>query len=384
MNANSQQIQQANDIARRLVLQNSQDMLVPVYQATLTGTLPGQVVNVPIRNVGLLKRCFIEIKFSFTQGAAETQTLTPNGLANLFSNVTLTDLSNQTRVNTSGLFLHWLATARRQCAFGAAFTNDSPTGLGSNFAIIKAPATVTTVQPLSMFYEVPVAYGDMDLRGAIYTSVVNATMNLQFTVNPNFSVANTADKTLAVYQSSTAQVGVLSAMTVTVYQNFLDQLPIDPNSGAVILPRGDLQYAYLLNQTSMSGLVNAQDNGIPYANFRNFLSTMVVYDNQTGGGTLNAGTDINYFSLQAANYTNIFKMDPYMLKLIERTILNDDLPAGAYYIDHRRRPIITSQFGNMQLIINPSTVNSGAAFLVGFESLALINQVTQAGSLPST
>jgi hypothetical protein len=209
-------------------------------------------------------------------------------------------------------------------------------------------------------------------------------MNLQFTINPNFSVANTADKTLAVYQSSTAQVGVLSAMTVTVYQNFLDQLPIDPNSGAVILPRGDLQYAYLLNQTSMSGLVVSQDNGIPYANFRNFLSTMVVYDNQSGGGNLNAGTDINYFSLQAANYTNIFKMDPYMLKLIERTILNDDLPAGAYYIDHRRRPIITSQFGNMQLIINPSTVNAGAAFLVGFESLALINQVTQAGSLPST
>jgi len=61
-------------------------MLVPVYQATLTGTLPGQVVNVPIRNVGLLKRS----KFSFAQGAAETQTLTPNGLANLFSNVTLT------------------------------------------------------------------------------------------------------------------------------------------------------------------------------------------------------------------------------------------------------------------------------------------------------
>jgi hypothetical protein len=223
----AQNASQQNMIARNLILQNSQDMIVPIYTATLTGTLPGQVVNVPVRNVGLLKRFFIEIKFSFAQGAAETQTLTPNGLANTLSNVTFSDLSNQSRVNTSGLFLHYLATARRQCAFGAAFTNDSPTGIGSNFSIIKAPSSVTTAQPCSMFYEVPIAYGDMDLRGSIYSSVVNATMNLQFTVNPNFSVGSTSDKTLAAYQSSTAQVGVLSAMTVTVYQNFLDQLPPD-------------------------------------------------------------------------------------------------------------------------------------------------------------
>jgi hypothetical protein len=36
----------------------------------------------------------------------------------------------------------------------------------------------------------------------------------------------------------------------------------------------------------------------------------------------------------------------------------------------------------MQLIANPSTVtDSQTAFLVGFESLALINMITQAGSL---
>jgi hypothetical protein len=374
----------ANMAARNLVLQKSLDMVLPIWSTTVSGTPQGQVFNIPVRNVGLLKRFYIEIKCNFTQGAAETQTLSQNGLANFLSNITFTDLSNQTRVNTSGLFLHNVATARRQSAFAAAFTNDSPTGVGSFFSVIKAPSTVTTVQPLSMVYEVPITYGDMDLRGGIYSSVVNATMNLQFTINPNFSVGTGVDKTLACYQSSTAQVGVLSSMTITVYQNILDQLPSDPRNGQVILPRADLTYAYLLNQTSMSGLVNGQDNGIPYANFRTFLSTILVYANQTGGGNLNAGTDINYFSLQAANYTNIFKKSPTMVKVEERLILNDDFANGVYLFDHRRRPIITTNFGNMQLIVNPSTVNTGAAFLVGYEALANINQVTQASSLPST
>lgn len=375
--------QAQNLAARNAILQQGVDMVIPIYTQTLTGTLPGQVVNIPIRNVGLIKRFFVEIKASFAQGAAETQTLTPQGLSNFLSNVTFTDLSNQTRINTSGWHLHYLATARRQAAFGAAFTNDSPTGIGSNFSIIKAPATVTTVQPLSMFYEVPLAYGDFDLRGAIYANVVNATMNLQLTINPNFSVGSTADKSISCYQSSTGQVGVLSALTITVYQNFLDQLPMVAGQGAV-LPLYDLANAYLINQTSVSGIVSAQDNPLPFANFRNFLSTILVYDNQTGGGALNAGTDINYFSLQSANYTNIFKLDPYAAKLLERTIINDDLPAGHYYFDFRRRPISTVQYGNMQLIFNPSSVQTGAAVFVGYEALALINQVTQAGSLYGT
>lgn len=370
---------QANGIARNAILNSAVDMWLPIYQATLAGTLAGQVVNVPVRNVGLIKRFLVYITGSFAQGAAETQTLTNGGAANVLSNVTFTDLSNQQRINTSGWHLHYLATARRQQAFGAAFTNDSPTGLGSNVTVIKAPASLTTVQPWSMYYEIPISYGDFDLRGGVYANVVNATMNLQFTINPNFGVTSTADATTAVYKSSTAQIGVLSNVKVTVYQNFLDQLPMTKQGP--ILPLLDLSTAYLLNQTSASGLVNNQDNPIPYANFRNFMSTFVWFDN---GGTLNAGTDINNINIQSANYTNIVKLDPFTVSMLTRQIIADDFPAGMYYLDHRRKPISTVQYGNMQLIINPSTVNANAAFLVGYEALALINQITQAGSLYGT
>lgn len=372
-------VNQQNMMARGIVLDRAIDMWQSIFATTLAGTVPGQVVNVPLRNVGLIKRLVVEIAGNLTQGAAETQTQTKLGISNLLSQVVFTDLSNQTRINTTGWHLHLLATARRQMAFGAAFTSDSPVAIGNNYGVIKAPASFTTVQPFRIFYEIPIAYGDYDLRGAVYANVVNATMQLQLTFNPQFFAATGVDATLAGYQSSTAQAGVLSAVTVNVYQNYLDQIPMTSNGP--VLPLLDLSTAYLLNNTNVTGIALNQDNPVPYANFRNFMSTFAIYDNVG----LNAGTDINYWSIQSANYTNIIKLDPFMASLLTREIINDDFPPGVYYFDHRRKPISTVQYGNMQLIFNPSSVVSAAAQgLIGYEALALINQVTQAGSLYGT
>jgi hypothetical protein len=365
--------------ARNMVLNNAINMWQQIYSGVVAAPVPGAVVNIPLRNVGLIKRLVVEITANLTQGAAETQTRTKYGPANTLSNITLTDLSNQTRINTTGWHMHLLATARRQGAFGAAFTNDSPVSIGSNFPVISAPSSFTTVQPMRMFYEIPLAYGDYDLRGAIFANVVNATMNLQLTVNPNFFVGTGVDATLAAYQSSTAQAGTLTNFTITVYQNYLDQIPMS-NQGP-ILPMLDLSTAYLLNNTAVTGLAVNQDTPIPYANFRNFMSTIAIYDNQA----LNKGTDVNYWSIQSANYTNILKYDPFMSSLLTREIIGDDFPDGTYYFDHRQKPISTVQYGNMQLIANLSNVAGGASqILVGYEALALINMITRAGSLYGT
>jgi hypothetical protein len=370
---------QINLQARQAVLDYAINMWQPVAQGTLAGVVPGQVVNVPVRNVGLIKRFVLELNFNVVQGAAETQTQTPLGIANTISQFVFTDLSNQTRVNTTGWHMHLLATARRQMAFGAAFTNDSPVALGNNFGVIKAPASVTTTQPCRMFYEIPIAYSDYDLRGSIFANVVNATMNLQFVVNPNFFLATGADPTLGAYRSSTAQLGNITNFSYTLYQNYLDQLPVGKNG--VILPQLDMSTAYLLNNSVVTGLAVNQDNPIPYANFRDFYSTMAIYDN----GGLNAGTDINNWSIQSANYTNIMKLDPFMASLLTREIISDDFPPGAYYFDHRAKPISTIQYGNMQLIANLSSVAGGTSqILVAYEAMAMINMITQAGSLYGT
>jgi hypothetical protein len=375
----------SNLMARQLVLDKAIDMWQSISNQTLTGTIPGQVINIPLRNVGLIKKLVVEISGTIAQAAAETLTRTTFGAQNVLSQVVLTDLSNQTRVNTTGWHLHMLATARRQMAYGAAFTSDTPTGIGANFGVMVMPTPVTTAQNFRMFYEIPLAYGDYDLRGGIYASVVNATMNLQLTVNPNFVAATGTNPTQAVYSSSAANVGALSNVRVQVYQNYLDQIPMGEKGP--VLPLLDLSTAYLLNNTVVSGLVASQDNAIPYANFRNFMSTTVIYDNFGSASAI--GADVNTWSIQSANYTNIIQYDPFVSALMTRNIINDDFPAAVarstYYFDHRRKPVSTVQYGNMQLVANLAQVQASTSqLLVGYEALSLINQITQAGSLYNT
>ena len=378
-NANYQQAVAQNRQMRAAVVKNSVDLVQQIYSNTFTNYVAGQAftINVPVRNVGLLKRFWVEIVATVAQSAAETQTKTALGAANFFSQVILTDLNNQTRVSTSGWHLHFLATVRRTLAFGAAFTNSDPSGIGQNWGLMTTPSPVTTAQTLKWFYEIPVSYSDTDLTGAIWMNVLNATSNLQLTVNPNFFVASGSDATQAVYQSSTATLGKITTFTITVYQNSLDQRP--QVNGQVLLPPMDLQMVYLIQNTNVAGLTAGNDQSLPYANWRNFLSTFVIYDNN---GTLNLGTDMNYLALQSANFTNIFKVDPFMLSLLTRTKINDDFAPGVYYIDTRNKPINTQQYGNFSLVLNPSSVGGAASqFLVGYEAQALQGALANAGSL---
>ena len=378
--SNYQQQLAQNGAIRNLLVKKSVDLTQQIFSQTYTNYVAGQAfpINIPVRNVGLLKRFWVEIVATVAQSGVETHTKTPLAGSNFLSQVIFTDLNNQTRISTTGWHLHMLATVRRQLAFGASFANSDPTSIGQNWNLMTTPSPVTTAQTLRWFYELPVSYSDTDLTGAIWMNVLNATSNLQLTVNPNFFVAAGADATQAVYQSSSAVLGKITSFTVTVYQNALDQLPQDGNGNA-LLPPLDLQTIYLLQNTSVAGLTAGNDQSIPYANWRNFFSTFVIYDN---AGALNLGTDVNYIALQSANFTNLFKIDPFMLSLLTRTKINDDFAPGVYYVDTRNKPVNTQQYGNMSLVFNPSVVTGASSqFLVGYEMQALQGALPNAGSL---
>lgn len=379
MEARAQQYTaQQNQQARDYIIANAREMFQGVSTQTLSGTLIGQQNSIQLRNVGLVKRLIVEVAGTVAQsaGATDTQLLTKWGLSNIFSNISVTDLSNYQRINTAGWHLYALASLRRQMAYGAAYLNDAPLSMGSNYLVNDAPASVTTAKNFRMFFELPLAYSDVDLRGAIYSAVVNATWQLQYTINPNFFVASGADPTLAVYISTNASLGVLSATTITIYQVYLDQLPFVGNQP--VLPYFDIATGYLIQNTNNVGLTANQDFPIQYPNFRQILSTMFIYDN---GGVLNAGTDINQIGIQAANLVFLYKSDPATLALRTRNTIGDDLPPGSYCIETRMQPINTTAYGNMQLVINPSLVNANANVLMGMEMLGIINQVANAGSL---
>jgi hypothetical protein len=227
-------------------------------------------------------------------------------------------------------------------------------------------------------FEVPLAYSDDDLRGAIFANVVNSTMNLQITLNPNALVAADVDNTFAVYAGS---AGTFTSATVNVYQEFLDQLPQGAN-GALILPQTDLSTVYELKNSTLSAMTENQDFSIPFTNFRNFFSTFVIYNNDGNYDGRELGADINYWSLTTANYSNIFKYDPLYNVMKTREIIGSDLPAGTYYFSFRRQPIWTTQYGNQQINLNAATVNAGAYANVMWEDMALQNTLAGAASLP--
>jgi len=376
---------QMNARARQFVIENAVDMWQPLAaQSQPTANPRGNVFTFLAKNVGLIKRFVVEVSGSFAQSNVETQTKTALSASNIFSNITLTDLNNIQRINTTGWHMFFLDTARRQRAFGAAFSNDSPVLIGSNIAVNSLPSPVTTIQNFRFFYEIPVSYSDTDLRGAIYAATTGANVVLQLTVNPNFSVASNANPTQAVYISSTTgDFGTISNLQITVYQNYLDQIPIDQQSNQPILPLVDLSYAYMMLNTFIGGLGANQENNYAYTNFRSYLSTFAIYDNF--GTATAAQADVNYFAIQVANSTNLIKWDPYMTALQTREIIGDDFPSqqarAVYYFDHRVRPINTDQFGNTLFVINPAQVQASTSqVLLGLEMLALQANILNATS----
>lgn len=381
-----------NAAARSMVLSQSVEMEQQIFSAAINLANQNVVPIVP-RNVGLIKRFRVVITGNVqnTDGANDA-VRTPFGIGNVVQNVQFYDLQNNIRINTTGWHLTMLQAAKYRDPYNSSLVaNDflSPTAatstlvgnFGNNFpvAIDLNGLTHGTNQNFRHTLEVPLAYSDDDLRGGIYANVVNATMNLQITLTPSGQafVATGADDTAAVLRGGTCSYN--GNITVTVYQVYLDQIPQGKN-GAV-LPILDLSTVYEIKNTTFQNLVANQEFPVPYSNFRDFLSTFLVYNNSGSNTGHGNGTDINYFTLQSANFTNIWKLDPLSLVERSRKLMTVDFPAGTYYLSFRRKPISTVQYGNMQTIINPITAGAGNYLLVGFEAFALQNVITQAGSL---
>ena len=375
---------QQNLAARALVIQNSVNMFIPVAQGVIPTPVPGAVINLNPRYFGLLKRFLLKLSFTVTAGSG-TQTLGAFGPAAAVDNITMTDTANYLRHNTSATHLQLVATAKRRRVFGAAFTSDTPFGYGNNFqSVMSAPASIPAGQTgdVVMYIEIPVAYTDHDLRGAIWLGVTNATMTLSARMNSNmFANSTTTDATGALYTSSDANNATIGPVTYQLYQNSLDQVPrVQSGAGAgnPILPWQDIGTNYMLQTSPFNTPVVNQDNPFPYPNFRDIMSTMAIFDN---AGTLNTGSDITTWSLQTANVVNMLQADPNTVALMTRNIIGDDVPPGMYYFDHRHQPIYTLQFGNLALLLNPSSVSAGASVTIGLEMLAIAGMITGAGSL---
>lgn len=382
---------QANSMARGLIVSSAVKRTQSIFAQTVN-VANENVLNIQPRNVGLILGFIVRIKTNVAVAAATgtALTATPFGPANLLSKANFTDLNNNTRVNTTGWHLHSVNSARAGSPYLAARTNSSyPIAYGNYYTdLVQADASIAqdANSDVGMTYFVPLAYSEQDLRGAVYANVVNATMNLQLTLNNAIVQARTvaagSDAVYTTAASGTPPADVtVGNFEVEVYQVYYDQLPQGPNG--VVLPLLDLSTIYELKNTTVQGMVANQDFPIAYSNFRDFLSTFVIYRNReavTDGG-FSRQADIASWALETANYTNLFKVDPDIAGSWGRQAVGDDFARGMYYINTRSKPIATQQYGNMNLVLDAADVQSGAAALVGYEAFALTNMIGQAQGL---
>lgn len=390
---------QLNAIARAAIKARAIKMTQQIFSQTFTPAAGQNVsqtqpqINVIPRNVGLILGFWVKVVANLHNGSAVQVNLTDFGPSNLFSQIQFNDLNNNTRIQTTGWHMNFLNTYKGRQPFGGALVRttgiDTPVNYGSNWAAQNsAPATIAAAGDgtITFWYYVPLAYSENDLRGAVYANVVNATMQLNLTPNPTPTVQNGTDSTAAMYVGNAAgstALAVISSMTVTVYQQYLDQLPVG-NAG-VILPILDLATIYELKNTTFTAITATNDFPMQYSNFRDFLSTFAVYVNTAATGARGVGADINYWALQSANFTNIWKKEPGLVMLEQsRQVIQDDNPPGVYYFSSREKPISTVQYGNMQLVLNPVTAGAGAYVLAGYEDFALVQTLSMAGSLAAS
>jgi P3 major capsid protein len=380
-NTNQLTPDQLNGMQRRAVTQQAVKMKQNIFSGTFNpATTP--VINIVPRNVGLILRFIVEYSFTVSNtDGANLATLTDYGPLNGFSNIQFTDLQNNQRHNTYGFHFGLVSSFKERQPFASAQTLAAAEyTAGNNFPVTAAPGTIThgtTGQIVKGFIEIPIAYSDDDLRGAIYANVVANQMLLALTINPQ-PFAATGDDTYAMYSGAT---GTITSVNVNVYQEYYDQLPI--GAGGVVLPLLDISTVYQLNFSNFTSLAANTDNYYQYTNFRRYMSAIAVYNNSGTIGGRSNGADISYWAQVSSNFTNIFKVDPIEQARIARRTLGSDPPKGTYYFGTRMKPIYTLTYGNMQLDINPITAGANAYLLFLWEYFALQNVLSSAGSLPA-
>lgn len=381
---------QLNAAQRAAVLANSLEIKQQIYSQSINPTTQLGPVNVPPKNVGLVKRFQVIISGTIQNTDAAVDAVpTVYGIQNILSNIQFTDLQSYTRINTHGPHISNLNTVKGRWPYASALQLSAWQGVAPLEAISSQQGNVFPVltnlnalvhgtnKAFRMVYDVPLAYSDDDLTGCVYMNVVNSTANLGLTINPNAFVPAGADDTFAVLGAGTCSF--LGNLNITVYQVYLDQLPVGQNG--VILPSLDISTVYELKNSTLKGIQAGQDFPIPYANFRVFQSVFVAYNNAGTNAGHGIGADINFWALQAASSLNLFKLDPLTMAQEYRNIVGTDLPAGTYYFSHRRKPINTIQYGNMEIVLNAITAGANAYVNVWWEAFAKQNTLTQAGSL---
>jgi hypothetical protein len=333
---------------------------------TFTGAA-GSVIRAKLFNVGILTGLRFQISQPVTIGVAAA-TASQKAPYNLINNVQVTDYNGTARANLSGFALWALNSYRRRAPFG--LNNESETAVMSNPVVPTAVGNGT----VSFYGEIPIAYdAQNDLRGAILAQTAVGDMYATFTLNPTLLAQGDVD---AVYTGAgTTTVVENGDCSITIWQDFL--LPQAVNTkGQIPLPALDLATVY-----ELAGNIITTDNIIENAqkliNYPNLRSVYGSYINFVNNKSLAAVGSLGSMQI-IANGNNVIRDETEGSKYFEqRNYLNGDLLPGVFAWLHRKRPIETALFGNVQAGLTPIVALTNPYMEVTWESF-----YTQGQALP--
>lgn len=338
-----------------------------------TGGVVGGTTRIKLYNVGIITRLRNRIVTALDLGAG-AGVASPQAPFNIVSKYRLTDFDGTDRINVPGFGLWLINCLRNRTLWG--YHNFAGGGAALTDPVVPTTAA-TANQTFTCWNELPLAFdAESDLRGAILAQTALGEMYCNIDWAQSLFTSGNAD---AVYNGGTASVAVNAAnsLQAQVWQDFL--LP-QAVGGQVPLPQIDLLTVYELNgYRSTDNLAIGVEKLINYPNVRQVLGAYLWYVNNgvmtavttsTGGVTSN---DASLFRI-IANGNNVLSENTMQSQLFEQrqTMYADgDLRASSYFFDHRKKPIETAVYGNVQLGFTPAAYTAGANTYCGvnFESM---------------
>ncbi len=377
---------QQTAIARANIFAYAKPILQRAAQKTFTNVSSGNnVLQINPLQIGFLRRFIVEVSCTISNtDATHAADLIGFGADNIVQNVTFNDFTGNPRHNASGRSFSFVEAAKYGKIPGAAYTTDSVSGYGSNIASNVAPnippaSSVT----LTRVFEVPIMVDCAhNMAGGLWLGTNNQSVSLVITLNPNPISLPAADPINSVYQLAAGGAAIsttpITSATVTVYQDYWNNVPSDPKTGNPILPIGDLQTAYMITETN-SGLTFAagQPSSWNYPTFSKVLGTYFTYDDNA---QLNPGTDISTIALVVSNFSIIKQYSPHVLDRITRDLIGCSYPSGSYGLISRQHPLDINQYPALQLQITPTTATN-AQSLITTEILRPVQYMSAASGM---
>jgi len=356
MNAQVNPFQQ-NMMARANLLQTGISMTKKL--APVSGAL-GSTLRVPLLRMGIMTG--VQLLFSIPVTLATFDTVSQLAPFNIAKQVTYTDFAGVNRTKTNGFQL-WAAQCFKQSDLINAIpqmsggTGGNVNPYNNNTNILQLPAANGAGTIYFSLY-VPMAYDpSSDLTGAVLTQTNVGEHYIEVTLPNSLSGA---DPYQFPYGAATGVTLGASGVTVEAFQHY-----IQPQSMlAQDLPIMDLStiYGFEGGYQSNAGIAAGQETLINYPNNRSILSTLVQYEENSI--FVQNETNISAVRLMANSNTNFRELTPRMVRETMRNMVNSDMPPSTYYLSHRRQPILTQLYANVQLGFNVTAAAAGVTQFV--------------------